>query len=223
MSYDPIRSTVAGFMDWTEDKVRELATKFKNKDVAFIKDVEIINIAKEQRTKSEWLLFKQNIKDKELRIIFQMGMTLRRLDEQKMQLEIEDLKRKIIEKYDTKGLHMAQIVQNGVFNKYVGNILDKSPTPERLKHEIEDLFRNIETRNVFVRAGDNVDTRVREITTKVFASSPKTFIISSKGSANIECSKIISEVMKILTSYKIYIYSSEDDKIYFLNKKDDKI
>lgn len=123
MSSDPIRSAVAGFMDWTEDKVRQLVTKFKTKDIAFIKDVEIINIAKEQRTKSEWVLFKQYIKDKDLRIIFQMGLTLRKLDEQNMQPEIEDLKRRIIEKYDTKGLHTAQIVQNGVFSKYVGNIL----------------------------------------------------------------------------------------------------
>ena len=122
--------------------MKDFVKKLQNKELAFIEDIETIEIAKEQRNKSEWKLFKQFINDKDLSILFQMGLTLRRLEEDNKL--VEPLLRKILDKYDTKGIHIAQIVQSGIFSKFIGNVLDKSPSDHKLRHEIEKFFADVD-------------------------------------------------------------------------------
>jgi len=129
-----------GVIDWSSEKVMTLIKKFKNKELAFIEDIETIDIAKEQRKTTEFDFFKKYIADKHLRILFQMGLTLRKLE--KANKDLQPLKEKISNKYDIKGLHIAYFVQNGLFSKYIGSILEKT-TPQRVSFEIKNLLKNI--------------------------------------------------------------------------------
>lgn len=85
-----------------------------------------------------------------------MGLTLRRLEKENKPLK--NLQNKILNKYDAKGLHIAFFVQNGLFSRYIGTVLDKS-TPQRLTFEIENLFENIDNTVMFVNALDKVNQK----------------------------------------------------------------
>ncbi|MFQ5620436.1 MAG: hypothetical protein ACE5FT_01175 [Candidatus Nanoarchaeia archaeon] len=139
-----------------------------------------------------------------------MGLTLRRLEKEGKSLK--SLHDKILNKYDIQGLHVAYFVQNGLFSKYVGNILEGAATPKRLTLEIEKLFRNIDNAVIFIRKSDLIIKKAEEVITKIRVISPKTFIISACHSEAMEkCSKVKDRVMN-----KISGYESE----FFLNRVD---
>ncbi len=145
-----------------------------------------------------------------------MGLTLRNKG-------FATLKKKILHnrKYGRRGLHIAQFVQNGLFGKYLVNILETVSSEEELKIEIKILFDNIENRVVFIRTTDKLQQKIREIVTKIEAHSPNTFIISSIGSAKLNCETIKNGVMEQISSdYACELYASEQKNrmIYFLNR-----
>lgn len=219
-SKDPLASVsegvTKGVLDFSAEKINEWITKFRNKELAFVEDPEVINLAKKQRTLSEWNFFKEHTENPDFRILFQMGLTLRRLENEPERLAF--LRDKIVKKYGTQGLHIAQFVQNGCFNKYIGNILERASTPQSLTFEIESLFDNIEKTVVFIQQVDNVEKTTNGIVTKILANSPNTFIICGFGSAIPKCVKIKTKVMEKISDYTVESYSRENEEVYFLNK-----
>ena len=219
-SEDPLASVSKGItegtLSWTESKIKEFIIKFRNRDIAFVEDIKTIEIIKKQRKTSEWNLFKENIKDKALRILFQMGLTLRKLEDDKKARE--SLREKILNKYGSKGLHFAQFIQNRFFPKYLGNIVERVATPQQLTLEMENSFNNIENTVMFIKQYDDIDKRTEQIVTKINANSPKTFIICSSRSAMGKCEKIKKKVMNRISDYDVELYKTDIKEIYFLNK-----
>jgi len=215
---DATEGAIKGFLGWTEDKIKEYIAKFLNRDIAFVSNPEIITLAKKQRKTSQWRVFIRYIADSDLRIQFQMGLTLRELETQPKQLA--DLRGKILKKYGPNGLHIAQFIQNGFFGTFYGNILDRVTTPEKLKFEIENLFKNIEQMVAFIQVSDDVTKKTEEIYIKIMAHSPNTFLICSSGSAIIKCEEIKEKVMKRISGYVAELYKTEFKEVYFLNKSE---
>jgi hypothetical protein len=224
-SKDPLASAsegaTKGVLDWSEEKIKGLVERFKNKDIAFVQDPETINLAKEQRKTSEWNLFKEYVDDPDLHILFQLGLTLRKLERQ--QPQVIALRSRILEKYDTRGLHIAQFIQNGFFGKFLGNILERTSTPEALKFEIKSFFDNIENTVVFVKESDNEAKKTEEVTARILAHSPKTFIICSSGSATEKCKQIKERVMRKISGYTTELYQAQYKEIYFINKSQESL
>ena len=221
-SDDPIESATQGatkaVLDYSFDRLKQLIKRFGDRNIAFIEDPETIGIAKDLRNKGEFVFFKENVEDKELHILFQMGLTLRELEIKGKVLN--QLKEKIRDKYGAKGLHIAHFVQNGLFSKYLGNILEKLSRFE-LKSEIQELFAHIENKVIFIKQKDDIKQKVNEIITKINAHSPETFIISSVGSATKICEVIKTKVIQgISSNYTCELNESKDKVIYFLNRKD---
>jgi len=220
MSKDPLVSlaegAVRGFLDWTEDKIKEYVVKFRNRELAFIDDVEIINTAKEQRKTSEWQIFTKYIDDSDLRILYQMGLTLRKWE--KHSKRVESLRGKIKNKYKLKGLHFAQFIQNGFFLRYYTYLLEKGITPEGLKTAVPNMLKNIENMVIFISQSDDEAVKVDQITSKIYAHSPNIFIICSTKSAMGKCENIRKTVMKRITGYEFELYKTDIKEIYFLNK-----
>lgn len=212
-----IAGVTKGIISWTEDKIKELLVKFRNREIAFVSDVEIIKTAREQRKTSEWELFKNYVDDSDLRILFQLGLALRKYE--KDHARIEAIRQRIFKRYGTYGLHIAQFVQNGFFGKLLSNILERTSSPEELRREIKNLFENIETTVVFIQNIDDVNKKTEEIVIKIHANSPKIFIISSSRSAMKKCERICKEVMKRISGYTVEMYKTPYKEIYFLNKE----
>jgi hypothetical protein len=221
-SEDPFASAAEGAtkgaLEYAEDKIKELVIKFRNRDIAFVQDVETINTAKEQRNLSEYKYFKQYIDNRDYRILFQLGLTLRKFEKDNKRLI--RLRDKILLKYGEKGLHIAQFVQNGLINKYVGNILESSTIdPEDLTLEIEKLFDNMENIVNYIEQFDNVDKKVKEITTKILAYSPKIYVICSSKSAMEKCQKVLKGVLKEIQNYEVELYKTDIKEVLFLKRK----
>lgn len=224
-SSDPVESAskgaTEGLLEWTEEKVKQLVRRFKDRKIAFVQDAETIEIAKEQRQTSEWELFQTCVDDQRLHILFQMGLTLRRLE--KDQKQRDDLRGKIHSKYGAEGLHIAQFVQNGFFPKYYGNLLTRTPTtPDELKCEITDFFKNIEITNSYIQNTDSVEKEAATIVTRIQSHSPKTYIISGSRTATNKCKKVKDIVMRRILGYEEELYRTEIKEVYFLNRVDKK-
>jgi hypothetical protein len=221
-SKDPIESATKGategFLGWTEEKVKQLARWFKDRKIAFVQNPETIEVAKEQRNSSEWGLFRNYVDDERLHILFQMGLTLRRVEKNKPQCD--DLRERILKKYDAEGLHIAQFVQNGLFGKYIGSILDKGLTIDQIECEVKQLFENIEITNTYIQSGDNVEKEAEKIIARIQSHNPKTYIISGSKSATKKCRLVKDTVMRRITGYKEEFYRTEIKEIYFLNRVD---
>jgi len=222
-SGDPIESAakgaVKGALEWTEEKVVELIKRFKDRDLYFVQDAKIIDLAKELREKGEFKFFKKYVKDKDYRILFMMGLTLRTLEEEGK--DFGPLVIKIHKRYGRDGANIAHFVENGLFSKYVGHLLEIISSEEELKEEIEYAFENINNVVAFISQKDKPKQKADEIVTKIQAHSPEIFIISSVGVAKSNCEKVKKMVMqKISSIYKCEFYESRGKKIFFLNRTD---
>jgi hypothetical protein len=221
---DLAEGATKGGLEYTDEKLGSLLTRFRNRELAFVEDPETINLAKEQRKTSEWSLFKEYVDDPDLRIQFLLGLTLRRLERQPDgQNPLNALRRKIVDKYGIEGLHVAQLIQNGFFNKFLANALERSSTPQQLKLEIQNFLKNIEKTVIFVKEADNARNVVAQIQTKLLAFSPSTFIICSYGSSK-ETYRAVKDTIRYLERTKAIDYEYEhyeglNKRALFLNRK----
>ena len=128
MTYDPIESATKGAtegaLNWGSDFIKKLALKFKNRKLAFIQDEKTIDIVKEQYHSGELAIYKEYVEDVEMLFLLKMGLTLRKLDKDKEQERKQKLRSKIFDKYKIKGLHIAQFVENGILNRYIGILIE---------------------------------------------------------------------------------------------------
>ena len=205
---------------WTPERIKDYVQKFRHKDLAFVQDVETIEEALKQRKTSECAIFKQNIEDENLRICFLLGLTLRGIENDRE--KCINLRNKILKAHGAYGLHVAQFVENG-FVKFIGRYLEEALTPKQMKQEIENLFKNIELTNSFIKYDDDVGKEAEEIVTRIQSHAPKTYVISGLGSVKGNCREIAYEVMHRISGYSRETYETEPKIIIFLNRIDTEI
>ncbi|MFH1365679.1 MAG: hypothetical protein ABIH28_03785, partial [archaeon] len=111
--------------------------------------------------------------------------------------------KKIFNKYEIKGLHIAQFVENGILNRYTAILIDNLLSIEDLKKKIEDTLQNIEKRVLFVKTNDTERSVVESSRIIVFANSPTIFIISGISSAAEIIRKCESTITQLFTDYNL--------------------
>ena len=120
-----------------------------------------------------------------------------------------------------EGIHAAYFVQNGLLNKYIGNVLGRMTTIDKLKSEVKELLENIDDKVVFIKKTDRINLKSREIVNKIDAHSPKTFIISSAHRVAMKiCKEVKESVMNEISEYESETYEAKDKMIYFINRTD---
>ena len=221
---DPVESAAKGAVkagiEWSEEKILQVYQDFKNKKLAFIEDRDTIDRIQKQRRKGEWEHFKAYTPyDESVYILFQTGLTLRELEDDVK--KTDSIIRKIYKRYKTKGVHIAWFAQNGLFGKYITNLLEAGSTTKQIREEVKTLFDNIDNRVAFISFKSKPKQKVGEVVAKLRAHSPEIFIISSVGQTMNICEKIKNEIMKqVSAEYFCEFYESEQKgkRIYFLNR-----
>lgn len=190
------KGVTSSAIEYSEEKIKSIAQSFLNKDVAFIKDEETIKSVKEQSKNGELALFKEYIDDKDCIVLFRCGLSLKKLDEQKKEDKLKKLQEDIKSKYKLEGLHFTYFIQNGLFAKYVINLIERNICHKKseIKEEIEYLYNNIKNCVAFIYNTENVEKKSREIVNTIDAHKPNCFIISAKLSA-VDKAKQISEIV----------------------------
>ncbi len=180
---------------------KESAWKISSrKKIKFIGDTETIKIAKEIKNSGELTFYKTYIKDKNLLFNIKLGLILRKVEEDYEKLQ--NLKEKIISKYQIEGLHIAYFVQNGILNRYVGILLDNLDSAEALNKIILDLLNNLKKHIIFV----SWKYRPRDIIQEAMllaANKPNILIISGVGNPRKE---ILASEEQLKGFLKIIIY-----------------
>jgi len=97
---------MAGALGWTKEQIKDYVDKFNKKELAFIQNQETIDIVKQQYNSGESKFYEAYVKDKSMRIIIRLGLTLRKITSNSEKRD--NLRLKIRQKYEIKGLHIAQ-------------------------------------------------------------------------------------------------------------------
>ena len=218
MSYDPVESaasgTVKGALDWTEEKVKTFIEKFRNRQLVFIQDQETIKLVKEQYNSGELNIYKIYIEDKKLLFLVKLGLTLRKLGNNRSRKQ--NLRDKIFQKYDTTGLHVAQFAENGILNRYISILIDNLTSIEDFKRRIKKTLEDIDKYVIFVKADDTERFIVDIARTKVFANTPSIFIVSGMShAAEIvrKCELVLTPLFKDYTLEKVS--SGEKENLFY--------
>lgn len=214
---DAAAGATKGALEWTSEKVALLVKKLKERKLAFIEDRKTIDIVKELYNSGEIQFYQKYIQDKELLLIVRMGLALRKIEDYKERLQ--NLRDKIFRKYKVNGLHIAEFVQIGALNRYVGILIDELSSLKDLGKEIEEVLKNIEKHALFVKGTDenrNVITRSITITS---SHSPSIFIIAGTKSASKVVENCVEKLKEVLTDYGIERISGSEKEILFFKRK----
>lgn len=222
-SDDPVSSATEGFTSATIklgiEGIKKLVDKFRNRKIAFVQDSTTIEKVKEDLRSNELKFYKSYIRNSDLIIPVLMGLTLRRLEEEKDLERLDKLRYRILSKYDAEGLHIAQAVQSNIISKYITYLIENYASEEIMKKKLISFLENIESHISFVKNDTDINKESNKILTKINANSPDVFVVSGMSGATENTIKIIEEIDKQnLNSYYKEDYSKENKRITFFHK-----
>ena len=208
MSFDDALSNATkgateGFLNWSSNVIKDFVSKLRDKRLAFIQDEKTIKLVKEQYNSGELAIYKAYIEDKEMLFLIKMGLTLRRLEKDKEEERKRNLRTKIFNKYEVRGLHIAQFVENGILNRYVGILIDNLTSIEKFKKDIIEILNNIEKHVLFVKTEDKDREVIKQILAVVSSNQPMIFIVSGISSAAQTIRNCEKRLKELLTDYEL--------------------
>jgi len=226
MSSEPIKDlgesigkgAVKGALEWGENFIKNLVNKFNEKGVRFIEDKNTLEIAKEHYNSGELQIYKHYIDDKNKLMILRMGLVLRRLERLGERERKQKLREDIMKKYEIKGLHVAQFVENGVLNRYIGILLDDIGSIEKFKDRINEILNNIEKYVLFVKTNDDERFVLESCLRITTAHLSMIFIVSGLGSAAEIIKKIETRLTELLKDYELEKMSKGNNENLFFKR-----
>jgi len=214
---DVVEGVTKGVLDWTAEKISDFVTKLKNKKLAFIQEPKTIEVVREQYNSGEAKFYQNYIKDKQLLFYVKLGLTLRKLENDEDRLR--NLREKIFRKYGLNVLHIAEFVQNGILNRYVGILLEELTSIAKLEKDISETLSNIEKHTFFVQANHKKSDLLKKATIMISANSPSILIISGVKSAAKLISDNIEQLKEIMKDYEFERFAGGEKETLFFKRK----
>ncbi len=216
------KGTIKAAWEISKDEIHKLVEKFKQGKLAFIEDTKTIEEIKIQRQKPQYKLYKKYINDPELLLQIEMGFSLKRLENDRP--KYQNLKDKILKKWGTKGLHLAEMACLEILGNYVNLMLKDSKNETELEERLEDVLKDTEKHVIFVKSEDNTENIIRIITARIDANLPKAIIIFSRGTEpNKKTEEIISTLKTTIQNYEFKVIEETElkQKYIFIIKKEE--
>jgi hypothetical protein len=98
-------------------------------------------------------------------------------------------------------------------------LLPKAASTMDITTEIEYILNEIDKYVVFIQERDNVDKKVEELTTRVYANLPNTLILCSSYSANSILMSVVEKLECDLQQYQTIKLEEAQKKIVIFQKK----
>lgn len=219
-SEDPIESTIAGItkgvVNLSIEKIKEFVRKFREKELSFIKEKSILEVVREQYASGESKFYTKYIKDRRLLLFVRLGLTLRRLEGDKVRLA--NLQQKLLRKYEIKGLHVTYFVQNGILNRYIGILIEEIVSEKDLEEKIAEILNNIEKYTLFVTWQDKPETIIKKALVIIASHIPSIFILSGMGSASKIVKECTEKLSSLLNEYELEKVSGGNKEILFFKR-----
>ena len=213
---DVTSGAIKGFLNWSIEQIKSYIQKLKDKKLAFIQDEKTIKRVKELYASGELAIYKEYVKDKEILFLLQIGLTLRRLEQEKEFDRRLGLRTKIHNKYGVKALHIAQFVENGILNRYIGILIDNIISLDKFKEDITNVLNNIEKYVLFVQGYEKERTVIQSALSIVSNNIPSIFIVSGIFSAANIVKKCEVRLVELLKDYDLEkISSGQKESLFF--------
>ncbi len=214
---DIIKGATKGFLDWSSENIALLVKKFKEKKLAFIKDPQTIEIVKQEYRSGESKFYQKYVKNKEILFLVRIGLVLRKLENNETKLQ--NLRDKIFRRYKVRGLHIAEFVQAGILNRYLGLIIEDLSFVEELEKEIEEVLGNIEKHTLFVKYNENPFEIIKKVSNIVDSHTPRILIIFGIKSSIEIIRKAKEKIKQLMKNYELGEVSGKDKEILFFKRK----
>ena len=146
------------------------------------------------------------------------GYNIKKIEGIKRKKRKTNLRNKIFERYKVKGVHIYQLVENGILNRYIGILIEGIISLEKFKEDLMNVLENVERHVIFVKFDDESRQIIQKAMTMVSSHSPMIFIVSGIFSAAEivrDCEVRLVELMKDYTLEKI---SSRDKENLFFRR-----
>lgn len=207
-------------VDGGTEIVKNILVAIKTKKYAFIGERQTIDLTRFQKKSKEMKIYNEYMPDSDNLILFEMGMSLRKLETEKDFVRLENLKDKIRAKYDIEGVHIAQTIQNKILLRYITELIEEGIEKDIIISRISKLISDIDSHVFFIQGeGKDIDT-MRKINLKIEVNSPVFFVISGKGSAVKTIEEVSDEIKnKPFENYYISRHFGEKDAMIFLKRK----
>ena len=161
-------------------------------------------------------MMEEYIEDKKTLFLLKMGLTLRSLSKENEEERRNILRWKIFNKYKIAGLHIAQFVENGILNRYIGILVGEVSSVDELKKDIKDVLDNIEKHVLFVTAEDEEEDVIKNTKTVITSHTPMIFIVSGISSAAETVRNCEERLKESLIDYELEkISSGEKENLFF--------
>jgi len=147
-----------------------------------------------------------------------MGLTLRGLERENEEEKRRNLRSKIFNKYKIKGLHIAQFVENGILNRYIGILIEDMFSIEKFKKDIMDVLGNIEKHVLFVQTKDQERDVINQVLSRIGSHSPMIFILSGISPAAEIVRNCEPKLRKMLIDYDLEKISSDQKENLFFKR-----
>ncbi len=205
-----------GVLSWSLEQIKSFAVKFREKELAFIQDEKTIEIVKEQYLSGELAIYREYVEDNNMLFLLKMGLTLRRIEGDIDRRK--NLRDKIFDKYDVKGLHIAQFVENGLLNRYIGILIENITSVAKFKEDIKNILENIEKHVLFVKK-DDTERYILSQSNIIITSHPsKIFIVSGTYNAAKIIRDCESRLKEILRDYELEKISVDEKENLFFKR-----
>jgi hypothetical protein len=155
-----------------------------------------------------------------MRIIFQMGLALRRLERDRTRAQdLLDLRTRLKRKYGVAGLRAAELVQRGILGTYFLKLLREEASPADIESAVEDLMRRVDLYTSFIQEKDDAKEIVKELYIRVLSQAARMFIVLGYGAAKTKARKVVDDLLKTLPkAYGAERHETDRDFFAFIGK-----
>lgn len=205
---DPVTPAAAGAAaaagsagaKWGSAKIKELAAKFRNREVAFIENPKIFQATKDARKNAEFARFRRFTSDGSKRVLLQLGIAMRGFQGNSAMVEREA--RRIIRRHGVSGLHLVEAMQAGLLST-IQDALEKTGMQEEiLREEMGLVIENIDRYVAFIQGKDKPEREALVIASQIRSTYPRVFVVAGSGSAGTLAEKIATSVSEYLPDYE---------------------
>jgi len=193
---DPLESASKGFvegiLEWSSEKIPEIVRRFRDGELAFVKDRNNIDLVRAQKESAEYKLLSPYVAKGKLSILLQMGLALRQIENDPEKLE--DLRQKIYGKFGTTELRIAELVKIGIVTQLLTYLVKIFRNPKDVESRLTSFLNQVDDLALFIKKDDLVEGKANLVMLRVDANPAHMAIIFGTGNAKPVVLKILRRI-----------------------------
>jgi hypothetical protein len=221
---DPTASAVKGaaeaVIEWTAPRIAQLVARIRGHSAAVASDGVLVESIRHASKSEEAKFLKTYVTDKEQRRIVDDGLTLYELsDKQEHHDRLKRLRADLFNRYGTRGLRAAEIVERGVLGLFLRQLMREGRPGNDIAKSAFALVDTVEKWTHFVQATDNVSRVSQEVKIRVLANQPGVFIVLGHGIQKTKARAIVTSTLRGLgRDFGVSTHDSGREFVAFIGK-----